>query len=113
MDALLKVPFFVILSIHLRQIFQLPELPEHSSANVTYVMVSSSIIFISRIDTILSILGSSFLGRFVLPLSHLYGGCKIAIKFSLSARVIQGGQKVQPKNPKVSEKYIFGHGDLS
>ena len=38
MDALSKVPFLVILSIALWQIFQLPELPEHSSANVTYVM---------------------------------------------------------------------------
>ena len=34
-----KFPFLVISSIALRLIFLLPELPEHSSANVTYVMV--------------------------------------------------------------------------
>ena len=39
MDPLSKFPFFVILSIALWQIFQMPELPEHSPANVTYVMV--------------------------------------------------------------------------
>ena len=33
--------FFVNSSIALWQIFQLPELPEHSSANVTYIMVSA------------------------------------------------------------------------
>ena len=33
-----KVPFFVILSVALWQIFQLPELPEHGSAKVTNVM---------------------------------------------------------------------------
>ena len=42
MDALSKFPFFVISSIALRLIFLLPELPEHSSANVTYVMVVTS-----------------------------------------------------------------------
>ena len=41
MDALSKVPFYVISMIDLWQIFQLPELPEHSSANVTYVMLTT------------------------------------------------------------------------
>ena len=36
-----KFPFVAISSIALWQIFQLPELPEHSSANVTYVMVAA------------------------------------------------------------------------
>ena len=43
----------------------------------------------------------------VCTLKGIHGGCKIAIKFFLSARGIQGGQKVQPKNPKVSEKYCI------
>ena len=41
MDALSKVPFFVISRIDLWQIFQLPELPEHSSANVAAVMIKT------------------------------------------------------------------------
>ena len=66
--------FFVILSVALWQIFQLPELPEHSSANVTYVMIATEGYFWQMVGGYLAGEG----GRIVLCDPLLDGGQSFA-----------------------------------